>query len=112
MARELGAVKYVECSALTQFKLKDVFDEVGKVVVFGSGVPANRHAAGNRGRARAPGDQRQEQEEALLDSLVLATLARKCLSSQCESVHCGISMPLALGRISDRRPDIRAVGAF
>jgi cell division control protein 42 len=27
MARDLGAVKYVECSALTQFKLKDVFDE-------------------------------------------------------------------------------------
>jgi cell division control protein 42 len=31
MARELGAVKYVECSALTQYKLKDVFDEVRRI---------------------------------------------------------------------------------
>jgi cell division control protein 42 len=40
MARELGAVKYVECSALTQYKLKDVFDEVSPLSLAPPTAPA------------------------------------------------------------------------
>lgn len=70
MAKELGAVKYVECSALTQYKLKDVFDEVCRITTHFS---RQQHAAhldslktdprttGNRGGPRAPRDNKAQE---------------------------------------------------
>lgn len=34
MVKDFGVVKYVECSVFMQYKLKDVFDEVGDGRVF------------------------------------------------------------------------------
>lgn len=44
MAKDLGAVKYVECSALTQYKLKDVFDEVRLAIYLPAPSSLAKHA--------------------------------------------------------------------
>lgn len=61
MAKDLGAVKYVECSALTQFKLKDVFDEVRSYLLNIPFWQFVNSSTGNCGSPRASSNQEAQE---------------------------------------------------
>ncbi|UZP41283.1 hypothetical protein NXS19_009099 [Fusarium pseudograminearum] len=94
MAKDLGAVKYVECSALTQYKLKDVFDEA---IVAALEPPPQR-----RSRTSASSYKRTE----VGHSLAMTPPSSTPRGNGCQPGTCSVEMHESKPLIKARRDDI------
>ena len=68
MAQEIGAMKYIECSAKTQLNLSSVFEEAVRCVinpqpVAGAGAPAKKTSEDSKTKKGAKGDKRGDKKD-------------------------------------------------
>jgi len=68
MAQEIGAMKYIECSAKTQLNLSSVFEEAVRCVinpqpVAGTGTPAKKTGEDSKTKKGSKGDKRGDKKD-------------------------------------------------
>lgn len=68
MAQEIGAMKYIECSAKTQLNLSSVFEEAVRCVinpqpVAGAGAPAKKTGEDSKTKKGAKGEKRGDKKD-------------------------------------------------